>query len=121
MEIDQEDFRVERIDEQQFRIVHSMFTPDGVDMGSEMVIQKANLVGLQEMLGRFIGGVYGKQEFPMEPDHFNVFEGGTDWQRFFHLHNYRKNGDLPATYVITFSLEMVPDLIDKLKAFSDEN
>lgn len=121
MEINQEDFRVEQINAQQVRIIHSMLTVDGVDMGTEMVIQKANLVGLQEMFGRFIGGVYGKQEFPMEPDHFKVFEGGTDWQRFFHLHNYRKNGDLPETYVITFSLEMLPGLIDKLKTFSDEN
>lgn len=121
MEIDQEGFSVEHIDAQQARIVHTLLTSDGVDMGSELVIQKENLVRLKEILSGFIGGVYGKPEYLMEPDHFKVFEGGTDWQRFFHLHNYRTNVGFPVTYVITFSLELIEKLIDKLQAFSDEN
>ncbi len=72
------------------RVQHVQIHDDGIDMGTELVCERAAAPWLAAELARAADAWgYAELDVVKGPDHFTVYIGGSDMQPFVHLHNQR--------------------------------
>ena len=94
------------------RIHHTQVHSDGIDMGDELVFDKASAGWLAAQIDK-AADAWGFAEVDEVhgPDHFTIYVGGSDMQPFVHLHNQR---DPQAPDGRVYTLQMTTDVARSL-------